>query len=187
MLGTFKRYWTFNRTIFTCHELQRELTLKNQDAYLEQSDGDFNVLRYRPHHHASVGVLDARLPAVSLKGRDHMEEAGERPEKKGTTATLCMWGWIQGVGAITEARHCGCKLVFWSNQTPFHCSLNHFHWCVVTGSSRELKNDVFCTMLSWDLSGMRVRKRMLTYQSLILEDFLRLRRVHTTTSLSGCL
>lgn len=38
-------------------------------GYLKKSDRDLNVFWYRPHHDSSVGVFNARLPAVRLQER----------------------------------------------------------------------------------------------------------------------
>lgn len=45
-------------------------------THLKKSDGDLNVLWYRPDHHTSVGVFDTGLPTMGLTRR-RRQDRGE--------------------------------------------------------------------------------------------------------------
>lgn len=113
-------------------------------ADLEESDGDLHILWDGPHHHSSVGVLDARLPTVGLRT--------QRDKNKTKHEIRIFLLWIQIISSLKEKRN------LWGfPSTPARPHHHQLVWLPVSEDkggevihcTREILFDVIFT--SWSL------------------------------------
>lgn len=96
--------------------------------YLKKCDGDLDVLWHRPHHHSSVGVFDARLPAVGLWVRERNTSVCSRNSEM---SLLLSWVLRQYKPWKISDDSCGstpppiCLVAWWGSRGDTHEAEDH--------------------------------------------------------------